>query len=265
MSQLKAHQANRQRGFTLLELVSVMAVSALFSSLVIYFTFQYWRSTATLNNDLETFTGRLNAGDRLREALNASSGLINQNSLADSHTGDPDPAQSSGLYWSPIHAVPGNITVGVAGTIKPVLYFRSPSVNTSKDFVMNGTQPYEDEFVLYLDGDSQRLLMRVLANGNAANNRLKTTCPPSLATSTCPTDRVIGENLSSVDLRYFSKSGNLIDHTSIVDPGTGEYIGPDYPAVEVLEMTLNVFKKSTLQGGADSTSQTIIRVALRNT
>lgn len=259
------HSTNyRQAGFTVPELISVMAVSALFSGLIIYFAFQYWRSTATLSNDLETFSSRLTAGDRLRESINASSGLIVQNSIADDNTGDPDPAIPSGDFWVPLHAVPVTVAMGASGTYTPVLYFRSPSINTSGDIILNGVQPYEDEFVLYLDGTSKQLRMRVLANASAPSNRSTTTCPAGLETTSCPIDRLIADNISSIALRYFSRSGNLIDYTSIIDPIGGGYIGPDMPTVEVAELTLYIFKKSTLQGGADTTSQTIVRVALRN-
>ncbi len=255
----------RQAGFTIPELLSVMVVSLIFSGLVIYFAFEYWRLSATLSNDLETYVSRLTAGDRLREALNASSGLIIQNSIADTHTGVPDPAIASGNYWIPVHAIPGNTAIGAAGTVKPILYFKSPSVDTAKNIVMNGTQPYEDEFVLYLDGSTKQLRMRVLANASAASNRNQTTCPPASVSSSCPIDKLIADNMSSISLRFFSRSGNLMDYTSVVDPDTGEYAGPDMPAVEVVELVLYVNKKSTLHGGADTTSQTIIRIALRNT
>lgn len=254
----------RSQGFTVPELLSVMAVTILFSGLIIYFTFEFWRSSATLSNDLETYSNRLTAGDRLREALNPSSGLIIQNSISDSNTGDPDPLLPSNEYWVPLHAIPGDTAMGAAGTIKPILYFKAPSVSTSKTVIVNGEIPYEDEYVLYMDGTTKQLRMRVLANPSASPNRNTTTCPPAAVSGTCPIDRLIAENISSVSLRYFSRSGNLMDYTSIIDPLTGEYIGPDLPAVEVVELVLYVSKKSTLQGGADSTSQTIIRVALRN-
>jgi prepilin-type N-terminal cleavage/methylation domain-containing protein len=253
-----------QSGFTLPELISVMAVSLLFSGLIMYFAFEYWRATATIDNNLQTFVGRLNAGDRLRDSLNASSGLIIQNSIEDSHVGDPDTSIPAGTYWTPLHATPGNTPLGVSGTATPILYFKSPSRSASKTIILNGTQPYEDEYILYLDGTAKEMRMRVLANSNAPGNGAHTTCPSGSTTSTCTIDRLIATNIESVDIRYFSRSGNLIDYTSIVDPDTGEYIGPDFPSVEVVEFGLNLFKKSTLHGGEDTTNQTLIRIALRN-
>jgi hypothetical protein len=241
-----------------------MVVTVIFSGLIIYFALSYWRAAATLENDMESYVSRLNAGDKLRDSFNAASGLVTQNSIVDSNTGNADPVYPSNEYWIPIHAVPGNKPMGAAGTITPLVYFTQPAVNTTKNFIMNGTQPYENEFVLYMDGTSKELRMRSLANPAAVNNATKTSCPPSIATTTCPADRVIAENIASVDTRYFSRTGIAINYQSIIDPTTGTYIGPDFTSVEVVEFNLRVFKKSTVNAGADTSSQTVIRVALRN-
>ncbi len=254
-----------QDGFTLPELISVMVVSALFTGLILFFMVSYWRYGYLLEADLDTLVTRLNAGDVLRESLGLSSGLINQNSFADSHTNNPDPAIPSNLYWTPLHAVPGNTAMPAAGSTTPLLYFRGFSVDTSKNIVMNGTQPYEDEFVLYLDGSTKSLKLRSLANASALNNRLKTSCPPASATSTCPADRTIATDLASIDIRYFSRTGNTIDYTSSFDSATNSYTGPDFPVAEVVELTLNLSKKPIFQKSYATTNTTIIRIALRNT
>ncbi|MEO6513635.1 MAG: hypothetical protein ABIR37_03020 [Candidatus Saccharimonadales bacterium] len=253
-------------GFTIPELLSVMIVSLLFSGLIIYFAFDYWRATATLDNDSQTFVGRLTAGDKLRDSLNSASNLLTQNSIQDSHTNNPDPAYASNYYWLPIHAVPGNTPVGAAGTATPLIYFQQPAVDAAKNFIMNGTQPYQNEFVLYLDGTSKQLMLRTLANASAPSNAAITSCPAAAVTSLCPADRIIAEDVASVDMRYFSRAGNTINHNSIIDTSVvpNAYIGPDFPSVEVVEFNLHNFRKSRLGGGADTTNQTVIRVALRN-
>ena len=65
-------------------------------------------------------------------------------------------------------------------------------------------------------------------------------------------------------MRYFSRSGNTIDYHSVTDSLTGEYIGPDFPVVEVVEFKIKLYKKSRLQGGQDTSNETVIRVALRS-
>lgn len=263
-NQLRQSNMN-QAGYTLPELLTTMLITSMFVSIIMFFTFSYWRYGFLLEADLDTFITRLNAGDYLREALSNSSGLIIQNSISDGNTHNPDPAITSNLYWTPLHAVPGNTPIGAAGTTTPLLYFKRPSVSTANTVIMNGTQPYEDEYVLYLNGTTKQLLVRSLANPNASGNRLLTSCPPASATTACPADKVIAMDISSMDMRYFSRTGNLMNHQSITDPSTGEYIGPDYPAVEVVEFTINITKKPVLQKTNATSNSTIIRIALRNT
>lgn len=252
-----------QAGFTIPELIIMMVVTTILTLLVLDFAVNFWRMTASLDTDSETLATRLNAGDVLREDLDVSSGLIIQNSIPDTYADNPDPANGS-TYWIPIHAIPGNTPVGSTGTTTPLIYFRAPSVTASKTFIMNGSQPYQDEFILYLDGTTKQLLLRYLINPAATGDRLRTSCPEASASSTCLADRVIADDVASVDTRYFSRSGNTIDYTSITDPTTGEYIGPDFPSVEVVELTIHLYHKSTLQGGADTINEVIVRVALRN-
>ncbi len=252
------------QGFTIAELIIAITVTMLFSGLIMGFVFNYWRGTASLQTSLNTYSERLNADDNLRTRLGTSSGLIIQNSLSDTHTLNADPLIASGLFWKPLHAIPGSVSVGGTGTTTPLVYYKAPSINTSKNVVMNGAQPYEDEFVLYLNGTTHQMLLRTLANPGATNNKAITSCPATLATSSCPADKVIVNDLDSVDVRYFSRSGNLIDWTSIWDPDINAYVGPDFPSVEAIEFNLHLSEDAILQGATKAVNQTVIRIAIRN-
>lgn len=253
----------KQSGFTVIELIVVMTLTLLFSGLITSFFLDLWGSTATLQNDSETFVGRENAGDSLRELFNTASDLTNQNGIPDSHANNPDPSDATSTYWQVLHAIPGATAMPSTGTT-PILYFEAPSVDASKNFIMNGTQAYQDNFVLYLDASTKSLMLRSLANPAASGDHIKTSCPPAQATSSCPADKTIASDISSVSLRYFSRSGNPLDWTSITDPLTGLYIGPDFPSVEVLELTLNMHRASIIHGGQDTSNETIVRIAFRN-
>ncbi len=255
--------SSNEDGFTLIELLIVIILTSFFTTLILFFTFNYWRYGYVIASDLDTFVTRLNAGDVLRENIGSSSGFINQNSIADARA--LNPVTTGSYYWLVKHAVPGNVAVGASGTTTPLLYYRRFSVNTTGAYIMNGLQPYEDEYVLYLNGSTKQLLLRNLANTNATGNRLVTSCPKAYATASCPEDKIVASDLASVDIRYFSRSGNLVDWTSIYDSSTSSYIGPDFPTVEVLELTLNISKKAVFQQSNTTQSSTIIRIALRNT
>lgn len=254
-----------ESGFTLPEVIIVLFMSGMIMGLVMYFTISYWRYGAMQEADLDTFITRLNAGDLIREQVGTSSGLINQNSIQDSNTHSPDPTQVSGKFWSILHATPGTKSIGSNGTFTPLLYFRRYSVNTTNAYIMNGAVPYEDEYVLYLNGSTKQLLLRTIANSSAVGNKAKTSCPASKVSQACPADKIVASDVASVATRYFSRNGNLIDYTSIVDTNTGQYAGPDMTSVEVVEFTLNITKKPIFQTTSSTINSTVIRVALRNT
>ena len=253
-----------EAGFTISELLVVIFLTSVFTLIIMLFTFDLWRTAASQQANLDTLLTRFNASDTLREEIGTSSGMIIQNSLSDSHVMVPDPAYPGGVYWIPIHAIPSTTTLGAAGTYKPLMYFRRYSVNSAGSYIMNGNQPYEDEYILYLDGTSKALKQRNLANASAIGNKLKTSCPTGFVTASCPADRVIAPDLASVDTRYFSRTGNLIDYTSITDPNTGAFIGPDFTVVEVVELTLHLSKQPYYSATSPTQNSTVIRIALRD-
>jgi len=252
----------RQAGLTLVEMLIAITLTALLAGIVMQFAFGYWHFAYRSEADQEAMVERLNASDFLRESLGTSSGLIIQNSIPDAHTAVVDPGQPSGQYWVITHAVPG--LKSSSTTDVPLLYYKRFSFNSSNNVIMNGVNPYEDEYILYLDGPSKELRVRTLANASASGNKANTTCPPQSASSSCPADRVLIHDITGIDLRYFSRAGNTIDFTSSTDPLTGEYNGPDFPAVEVAELTLQLAKQPLFQSSQTTKSSTIIRIALRN-
>jgi type II secretory pathway pseudopilin PulG len=253
-----------ESGFTVVELLVVTIVSGILFASVSGFALNYWGKSIGLSNDSQTLVTRLNAGDYLRAGIDSASGLVIQNDLADPHVGNPDPGDSTGTHWVMIHAIPRTINMGASGTFTQVIYFNRASVDTSKNIIMNGTIPYQDNVVLYLNGSTKQLLARTVANGAAPSNRALTSCPPAVATNSCPADTVVADNVASVGMRYFSRSGNSIDYTSIIDPNTGGYIGPDFPSVEIVEFTLNLTQAAQFHNATNTSNQTVIRVALRN-
>ena len=251
-------------GFTIVELLVVMLVSSLLIGVITGFGLNYWGRTVGLSTSQQAFVSRLNAGDYLRNGVDSASGLINQNDLPDSHTGNVDPMDGTGTHWLVIHAFPATISMGASGSSTPLIYYTRPSVNTSKNIVLNGAVAYEDDVILYLNGTTKQLVARTIANPYASSNVARTSCPTGFVSNACPADTIIASNVISVGMRYFSKSGNPIDFHSSTDITTGAYNGPDYPSVEIVEFTLNLYKKAELHNALDTTNQTVIRVALRN-
>jgi Tfp pilus assembly protein PilW len=253
---------SNEAGLTIVEMLIAMIVGSLMTLVVTAFALNYWTSATVLQSDQGTLVSRLNAGDYLRGIIDSAAGLINQNDLPDANTLAPDP--NNGNYWITIHAVPATYNIGSSGVITPLIYVERPSVDTSNNIVLNGSIPYHDDVIIYMNGTTKQLLSRIIANTSATNNKSRTTCPASKATTACPADAIIADNVTSVTMSYFSKSGNTINYQSIVDPNTGNYIGPDFPSVEVVQLNLQLYKSAQLHNGANTSNQTIIRVALRN-
>lgn len=255
--------SNNQKGFTLIELLIVMIMTSMIVGLITMFTFNYWRYGYSAQADLEILTERLNANDFLRDYIGTSSGVITQNGIPDVNTGLAD-ATAGANYWQAMHAVPSKVNMGASASIAPILYFKKYSQNASKQLIYNGANPYEDEYILYLDGTSKSLKLRTIANPSAPSNRAITSCPASIASASCPADKTLISNIASIDKRFFSKSGALIDWTSVTDIITGLPAGPDNSTIEVVELKLNVSKKPLLQSSNTISSTTVIRIALRN-
>jgi prepilin-type N-terminal cleavage/methylation domain-containing protein len=259
----KPYRPNNQKGFTVIELLVVIVASSLIMAVTFNFFWQYWQYAEKSQSDLDVLTSRLDLSDYIRETVGTTSGLIDQNSIADPNANVPD-ASAGTSYWQSIHPVPGT-TSPSSSVDKPVLYFKHFSQDKNNNFIMNGANPYEDEYVIYLSKKGE-LRVRALANSSASGNALITSCPPSAATSSCPSDKLLIDGLSSVAVRYFSRSGNLLDYTPTYDSSTGTYInGPDFPAVDVIEYTVNISKTPSTQTATTTQSSTVIRVALRNT
>lgn len=252
-----------ENGFTITELVIVMTVTSVLVGVIMLFTFSYWQYSYVTQANQDTFTDRLNASDFLREAIGSSAGLITQPSITDPNVGSADPANPQ--HWIPVHAIPGTTTYDATSSITPLMYYTGNSINASRQIIYNGTQPYLDEFVLYLDKPTKSLMLRTLANPYATGNKAKTSCPASAATVDCPADRVLSANIDSIGKRFFSRSGGTIDWTSIYDSDISDYAGPDNPSVEVAELTLNISKKAVFQKSNTVSSSTVVRIALRNT
>lgn len=249
------------QGFTITELLIVIVATGVLSTLLFTFTFNFWKTSYSQQSSLDSLSTRLNAGDILRSLVSSSTGMIVQTSIPDNNALAPDADEPD--YWEEIHAIPDTISAN-DGDITPLVYFKRMSFDDNREIIFNGSTPYEDEYVLYIDGSERVLYLRSIANPNASGNALTTSCPPDNTTSTCPADRVVAENIASVDMRYFSRTGNPVDHTSVTDPETGEYIGPTYPFVEVAEFKLNITNKPPFQKTETTQVSTTIRVALRN-
>lgn len=266
-----------EQGFTLIEMIIVVIMTSVLSMIIFGMGYQYIKQAASLNARTNFYGDRLNVSDYLRQNVGLSTGLLNQNSLADSNTLVADPEDVTGTRWRPIHAIPGPL--GNPSIITPIIYYSQDALNASQQPIMNGTEAYQNEFVIYHDGPTSELRVRALANSTAPGNVTKTTCTTS--SPGCAKDKVLLTGVQTVEMRYFSRSGEDIDFRSSCDPDvyycagttpssclqTPPYTGCnglDFSQVEVAQFKLKVKKAIESDANYSIYNSTIIRIALRN-
>lgn len=265
---------NKEAGFSIVELITVVVLTAALSGILFQFTIGYMKYASVVESDSIAFVDRLNASDYLRENLSQATGLINQPALADSYPLAPDPADAN--YWKLLYTVRG--TFGNTTEITPIVYFARHSHDTSGNLQKQGEKYLDDEYVLYHDGPKQELRVRRLANPAVLNNAVSTTCPPAHVSAACREDVLLASNITSVAVRYFSRAGNDITITSTGSDALGDTITPcaettepyttctgaTFDSVEVVEFTLNLAKTPSGANKTSTKSATIIRVAIRD-
>lgn len=268
---------HRQSGFTLVEMLIVVIMTTVLSMIIFGIGYQYLKQAAKLSAQTSFYSERLNVGDYLRQNIGLSTGLINQNSITDSNRLVSDPSDVTNTRWQKIHAIPG--AFGSSSTVTPIVYYSQDAQTSSGASIMNGSSAYQNEFIMYHDGVSKELRLRILANPSASQNAAKTTC--ATATQTCPRDKVLLTGVQTVEMRYFSRSGDDIDFRSSCDPdayfcaGTSpsrcQQVAPytgcnglDFSQVEVVQFKLKVQKTIESDRNHMIYNSTVIRIALRN-
>lgn len=93
-----------------------------------------------------------------------------------------------------------------------VLVLAVPAVNSSGDLIYvdsthNALQT--NDVIYYVDSTKKTLYRRVLANPVSGNVAV-TTCPPSKATSSCPADGKVIEDVANLALVYYDTSNSVI-------------------------------------------------------
>ncbi|HSX14586.1 MAG TPA: hypothetical protein VLE72_01590 [Candidatus Saccharimonadales bacterium] len=105
---------------------------------------------------------------------------------------------------------------------------------------------YTNDYIYYLDASTHRLYRRIIANQSAPGNAAVTTCPPAIATPSCPADALTVEDVANLTTSYFDANNNPV----AIPTGT-----------EAVEMTLT--QTRSVLGKTYSSSYTTL-ASLRN-
>lgn len=180
------------RGFTLVESIIALVVSSAIITVLVVFTI------SSITN-FSTATTRAYLLDQAQLGLDVIKNDIRLSASADQANRHPDnhaPDAPDDLFsWQG-----DNQTLILATAVEDEagnILFADPSEYIS----------HKNNSIYYLDGGS--LYKRVLA-ADVEGNKAVTTCPPAAASSSCPADRLILENVDSLTLSYRDGEDNAV-------------------------------------------------------
>ncbi len=183
-------------GFSLLELLLAISITSILLLVGGNFVVDGTLSANIDYNRTIVQSNTKSAVDIVARTIRSSRSVQAQNSQP-----DPNPPVSGNPYsWT-----------GTAGT-NATLILAVPARDTSGNLLyVDGLHNnlYTNDVIFYLDPSTNRLYKRTIANA-VAGNVAKTTCPPSVATSSCPPDSVVVEDIASLTTGYFDDSNSPV-------------------------------------------------------
>lgn len=240
----RAQPIEKQAGFTLVELNISLIVTGVLMIGVVGSFLNYFVVVTRTNLTIDMTVDSQNFLRTVTEELRYGAGVRTSNVNDDPSIGGP-----SG-EWST-----GNTNFVIITTVA--------AVDTNGNYIIDllGTgEPYINELVYY-KSDS-KVYKRILgakcnispcdADGYVVGNTLKTSCPESLATPSCPADRMLIESVDSVGFVLYDQDN--VDITST----------PPANWSQARSITINLnLERDTF--GAPLTYSNSIRMTLRNT
>lgn len=217
---------SKGHGFTIPELtVSIVVLGILIAGVL--GTSTYFFTFITRNNTMIQMT--VDSQNLLRatvEELRYGAGVRQINSVTDSNE-PPGGWQTSNSDFVIIIAI--------------------PAIDANNQYIIDSATgaPYNNELVYFKSGTT--LYRRTLANPGATGNKLLTSCPAASASSSCPADRQLAENVKSMIFSLYDQ-----DDAATTDPLLARSVK--------IDLTL---EKDTF--GDSLSLDNSIRVTLRNT
>lgn len=252
--------SRRQHGFTIVEMIISVAVTALFVELLFQFASFYLAASSKAQEDLISTAERMDATDMLRGILADSSGGIVQNSIT-----DPNAPGGTGI-WPQLHPTSnGTPSASAVNGYQPLMYYRKIVKKTDGTLAASANGTFcNNEYVLYKNNTTREVRLRTLAytmspatcNGT---NTEKTTCPPGSTVGTCIADKVVLTDVSDFLITYYNRNGVQLIYDD-TDPLT-----TDMDDIEVANITLSKWTLSNYDTSTQTTVTSSVRIALRNT
>ncbi len=214
-----------QSGFTLTELIVAIGAGAVVAlavlSVSLFFVADIFRASATTTMSIEAQNMLRVVVDDMREGTS----ILATNNLPD------------------VNAPTGGWNTSNADV---VLIVSLPATDNNNEHILDDSagELYQNEIIYY--ADEGVLWKRVLANSMATGNTSITSCPAAIATATCPSDRLVGEDYKSMVFDFYDQ-----DNVLTTDPLLARSVG------------INIVLEQQIYGNT-VTFDNAIRITLRN-
>lgn len=204
-----------QGGFSLLELLVAISVTTILLMIASNFVI-----TGTLSANVEYNRTVVQSNTKSAVEIVARSIRSAKSVEATNSQPDPNPPVTANPYsWS---AAAGN---------NATLILAVPARDASNSLLyVDGLHSniYTNDVIFYLDATTHRLYKRTIANA-VAGNAAKTSCPPALATSSCPADTIIVEDIAGLNTSYFDNA-----NAAVLVPSGTESVGYSVTETKVI-------------------------------
>lgn len=184
-------------GVTMIELMVSITIASILLLIMLQVTvnsYASWRRESTITQ-LQTNTKT--AVETVAQVVRSAKSVEAQNSQPDANapdTANPYSWQSStGTGATLILAVPSRTVTG------ELIYIDQTH-----------TSLYTDNVIFYLEPATDILYRRTIANTTAPGNAGVTTCPPAVATPSCPADAKVVADIANLSTTYLDASGGVV-------------------------------------------------------
>ncbi|MBI5357250.1 hypothetical protein HZB74_00120 [Candidatus Saccharibacteria bacterium] len=181
-------------GFTIVELNMTIGLMAILSIGFMAIFTNFLVTNTRINTSIEMTSGSQILLRTMVEELRYGAGVRQTNTITDPN--------GPGAGWN-------------TGNVNFVIITAVPAVDSSNNYIIDTStgSPYMNEFVYFKQGTA--LYKRTLAHPSATGNSLKTSCPESVATSSCPADRKLVENLETMSFTLYDQDNATTANTAL--------------------------------------------------
>lgn len=179
-----------QKGFTLVELIVVMLVMSVLALMLANFIATWLQSETNTQKRADLLANAQNALDTITEDIRMSGSVDTNNRW-------PDANGPSGNQFGWTSGSQTVILAKTAVTSGNAVIFSDPASYITQ----------KDNAIYYLSGTT---LYRRILKSTDATDAAKTTCPPAVATSSCPADKTIATGVSSFLATYYDADNGVV-------------------------------------------------------